>query len=114
MFLSAAFFKQPIGKSAVSRFAMRPRTHAQKHGHIELAADSAELFEVAVARKIKRSLHLLMVDPEQIGGNDLNAALLHFLKLSFPILFGNTGKMHFSHAVDIGLSISCEILVCCG
>ena len=52
--------------------------------------------QIPVAGKVPYALFLLVVDPENVGGNHRNAARFHFAQLPLPILPAVTGVVKFA------------------
>ena len=76
---------------------MAERPYAQNHGHAFLAAHVEETAQVAVAVPVPPSLLWFVVNPETVGGNDGDAASLHFLYFPSPFPFGHPGIVYLSH-----------------
>jgi len=88
---------EPVGKAAVAYFAVGPRAGAQVDIHPVLRAELDEVAEVAAAGPVELAFNLFMVDPEDIGGDDVDAARLHLENFILPLVLGNAGVMDLAH-----------------
>ena len=91
------FFNRYTRVAAVAAFAVCPRAQPQNDLQPGALCVQHKGADVAVAGKIQLSFLLLMVDPEQVGGNQINAAGLHLAKLAVPVFTVVAHKMIFPH-----------------
>ena len=103
------FLQQPIRETAVAALAVRPRANADHHIQPGPLTFLNEKPYVAVAGEIKFTLDLLVVDPEQIGGNRADSAGLHLAEFRIPMITPIPDKVVFSHDADKGLAVSLKI-----
>jgi prepilin-type N-terminal cleavage/methylation domain-containing protein len=68
---------QPVGEAAVADLAVRPRPHAYEGVEPEFVAQLEEFPQRALAAPVVLATHLLMVNPKDVGGHDVNPAGLH-------------------------------------
>ena len=89
--------QQPIREATVAAFAVCPRAQPQNDLQPGALCVQHKGADVAVAGKIQLSFLLLMVDPEQVSGDQINAAGLHLAKLAVPVFPVVAHKMVFPH-----------------
>ena len=78
--------------------------------HAVLCAERDEGVEVAATAPVELALDLFVVHPDDVGGDDLDAAGLHLEDLGFPILPGYAGVVELAHDREPGLAIEDEVL----
>lgn len=71
--------RKPVGKAAVSDLCVAPRSDTEQHIQSALLAAFKKEAEVTVAIKGILALYLLVMNPDDIGGNDCDAARFHFI-----------------------------------
>ena len=99
-----ALVQQPVGESAVAAFAVGPGADAQHHIQPGPAAAQHEPAHVQPAGEPQLPFPLLVVNPEQIGGDHRDAARLHLAELGLPLCGVAAGKMELAHDGQPGLS----------
>ena len=52
---------------------------------------------VTVSFKIEGPFYLFVVNPKNVGCNNINATLFHLLEVFFPLFPWNSAVMHFTH-----------------
>ena len=92
-----ALLNEPVRKSAIAALAMGPGSNAHERVQPMRAAKFDEVAKIAPSRPIKLALDLFLVNPEDVRGDNLNSARLHFHKLVFPALLRITRKMELAH-----------------
>jgi len=85
--------QQPVGETAVSNLAVRPRADARIAVKAMIVAQLDEGAQVAVARPVPLALLLLVVNPEDIRRHDGDTARFHFEQFLLPILARIAGKV---------------------
>ena len=81
-----AFRQQPVRKTAVAYFAMRPWTDSRIDKETVLSAQLNKFSKIALTCPVELSLNLFVMDPKNISRNNLNSPRFHFQNLFFPIL----------------------------
>src|SRR5271155_29780 len=61
--------------------------------------------EISLAGPTELAFDLLMMNPEDVSGNDLHSASFHFQDFFFPVRFGVAGKVELAHHRQPGLGI---------
>jgi hypothetical protein len=86
---------------------------ADAHDHIDLvpAAERHKGAQVAVAFPAKAALLLLVVDPEDIGGEDVDAAQLDLDDLGLPLAGGAARVVELAADAKEGLAVQLHIVV---
>jgi hypothetical protein len=100
---------EPIGEAAVADFAVRPGTDANPNVHVMPGAQLDKAAEVALAGPVELALHLFMVNPEDVGGDDVDARRLHLEDLVFPLRWRIAREVELAHDGKPGLAVEHEI-----
>ena len=80
-------FKEPVRKTAVTAFSVRPRPDAQSHIKPKLPACFDKVPYIIVARKIINAFGFLVIYPEKIRRHERDAARFDLFQLFLPVLF---------------------------
>ena len=84
---------------------------ATDHGfQADLAAEFNEMAQVALTGPVELTLDFLVVDPEDVGGDDVNATGFHFEEFFAPLVFGITRVMELAHDRCPGASVKPQAL----
>src|SRR4030095_12444886 len=81
---------EPVRKSAVAHFAVIPRAEAQNEWEPDIFARCNEISQAPPAGPVPFAFDLLVMNPENIGGDDVDPARLHLQQLIAPFGFGIT------------------------
>ena len=106
-----AFFSgdHPVGKPAVAHLGVDPWPYAHPDRHPVLLAEFQETPEVALAAPVEFPLLLLVEDPDDVGGDDVDPAGLHLQELGLPLGRGIPGVLELAHDRKPGLPVLREI-----
>ena len=102
-------FHKPVGETAVAALAVRPR--AGTHDNLEalFLRLKHEIADGEIAGETEFALDFFVMDPEEIGGNDVDAARFQFRELGGPLVAGDARKMQFAHDRDPRLAVAHEV-----
>ena len=89
---------------------MRPGADAGDDVHAVFGAELDEVAEVFVAGPVPLAFDLFVVDPDEVGGDDLDAGGLHLEDFGFPLGFGDAGVVDFAHDGEPGFAVEGEVL----
>ena len=87
----------PVGQAAVADFAVAPRSAAHDDAQTDVAGRLDEAAQLARAGPVPLAFDLLVVNPENVGGDDVDAAGLHLEQFVAPLGGGGAGVVEFSH-----------------
>ncbi len=88
---------QPVGETAVAAFAVIPRPDPQPHRHLQCSAGFQKTPQIPGAGEVPLVLLFFMVNPENIAGNDSDAACPHFEDRFPPLVRMPAGKVELPH-----------------
>ncbi len=97
---------QPIRKSAVANFAMIPRPNAHDEWQPNVFAGLGERVEIALAGPVPLVLDFLVVNPEDVGGDDGDSACLHFEEFVAPFGLRIARVVEFAHHREPGFAVA--------
>ena len=95
-----ALGEDPVGKPAVAAFPVRPRAAADEREKAPAADELDEPAQVSLAGPIKLPLDLFVVDPKDVGRDDLDAARLHLEQFVVPIFLGIPAEVKLAHDAE--------------
>src|SRR5271170_1026174 len=72
------FFDQPIGQAPIANFAVCPRSDTNPHVHAMFGTQLDKFAQAALSPPIELAFNFFMMDPEDIGRDDLYATGFHF------------------------------------
>jgi hypothetical protein len=104
------FREQPVGEAAVADLSVGPGADARDDVHAVLCAELHEPPQVLLAGPVPLVFDLFVVDPDDVGRDDLHACRLHLEDLGLPLAFGDAGVVHLAHHREPGLAIEREVL----
>ena len=99
----------PIRKPAVAAFSVTPRTDPQQDRQLQFAAKLRKSPQVALPGEIPHALCFFMVNPEDVGCNQRDAACFHFAKFPLPVLPAIAGKLKLARNGKPRLAVSRQI-----
>ena len=102
-------FDEPVRKAAIAHFAVIPGTDAQVDVESAFVAQLDKMAEIALAGPVELAFDLFVMNPENVGGHNLDAAGLHLEQFLAPILFRIAREVEFAHHWQPGLSIEREV-----
>ena len=88
--------KQPIGEAAVAHLAVAKRPDTQDNEHMMFPAELNKFVQVLITAPVEPALDLLVMNPDNIGGDDIQTAHLHLDDLILPCIFVHSGEMSFT------------------
>jgi len=100
---------EPVGEAAVAGFAVIPGAGPQPDVHTVLGAELDEVAKVAAAAPVEVAFDLFVVDPDDVGGDDVDAGGLHLEDLVLPLRLGEPGEVEFAHDREPGLAVEHKI-----
>ena len=106
----AALGEEPVGQAAVAHLAVAPGAHAQDDGHSLVAAHLEEAAQVALSAPVEAVLLLLDVVPEDVGGDECDAALAHLAHLTRPFGGGQAAVVYLAHHGAKALAVDDEAM----
>ena len=68
-----------------------------------------EAADIAIAAPVELAFLFFVMNPEEVGGHDLNAAGFHFQQFVFPLRTRIAGEMELAHHRQPGLAAAGEI-----
>ena len=68
-----ALLEHPIGQAAVAHFGVVPGADARDQIHAVFGAKLGKGAQVALARPVELALDLFVMDPDHVGGDDIDA-----------------------------------------
>src|SRR5271170_3697722 len=89
---------------------MHPGPGTNKHLETKLAAQCHEAAQIAILCPDELPFVLLMMIPENVGRDDVDARRLHFQEFFSPVSIGDTAVVKFTHHGQPRFSVECEIL----
>ena len=104
-----ALFQHPIGQPAIADFAVAPRADAGIDVQAVLGAELDELAKVSIAGPIELAFDFLVIDPDNVGGDDGDSPGFHLEYFIFPLLMGNTDVMELAHDRNPGIGVFGEV-----
>ena len=103
-----SFGQEPVGETAIAQFSVTPGADADDEIHAVFGAELDKGAEVAAAGPIELAFDLLLMNPDDVGGDDLNAGGLHLEDFFFPLGLGIARVVKLSHDGQPGSSIEGE------
>src|SRR5215469_18974921 len=73
------------------------------------AAERYEMAQITLSAPVKLAFNLFMVDPENVRGDDLDSARLHFQDLLLPVARRIARVMEFAHDRKPRLSVANQV-----
>ena len=104
----AALGDQPIGQAAMTHLTMAPRSDAHGDEEARLGGEGDETPQVACIGPVGFSANLLVVDPENVGGNDADATGVEAAQGLGPRRGGQPREMQFAHDGQPTLTVAPE------
>ena len=89
---------------------MRPGADAGDDVHAVFGAELDEAAEIFVAGPVPLAFDFFVMDPDDVGGDDLDAGGFHLEDFGFPLGFGNAGVVDFAHDGEPGFAVEGEVL----
>ena len=108
--LLRGFCEEPVGKAAVADFGVRPWADAGDGVEAVFGAEFDEVAEIFLSGPVPLAFDFFVVDPDEVGGDDLDAGGFHLEDLGFPLGFGDAGVVHLAHDGQPGLAVEGEVL----
>ncbi len=105
-----ALVQEPVREAPVSRLAVGPWADPQYHKEALLPAELHKGPHIVLPGKVQGSLLFLMADPEQVGGDETDAARLHLGNLPRPVRPRAAGEVKLPHDRKPGFCAPGEIL----
>ena len=93
----AIFREQPVRIPAVADLAVIPGTDAQQHSEPGLLAELDEVAQIPASRPIEAAFDFLVIDPEHVRRDDVDAARLHLRERALPIFSLETRIVDLAH-----------------
>ena len=90
----------------MTNFCMTPRSNADDHCKATFLYCLYKLAEISPACPVKFILYFFMVNPDDIGRNDVYTAFLHFKESFLPVTIRIAGIMDFTHYRKPSFSVS--------
>src|SRR5215469_12890801 len=106
VFPGGGFLKEPVGQAAVPCLPVSPRPNANPHIQAMFCAKLDKPAQIALSRPVKLSLDLLVMNPKDVGRDNLDSASFHLQDLFFPSICRITGVMKLAHDREPRLSIA--------
>ncbi len=99
---------QPVGQAAVAGLGMHPRPGTQAQQQAGGVRQVDETPQVAPAAPVEATLLGLVVVPEDVAGDDVDAARLHAAQLVGPFAFGAARVVELAHHRQPGLAVALD------
>jgi len=104
-----SFGDQPVWQATVACLTMCPWPDSDIEIHMMFGAELRESTKIPVASPVELAFDLFVMNPYNVGRDDVDARSLHFENLLFPFVGWNSGEMEFAHHGKPGFSVEGEI-----